>query len=65
MQRNVLRIGTTGSETPFLPENELPPCARLTGNSHEELEVLEQSQLDAESKEIQEAIERSKKETGQ
>lgn len=24
-------IGTTGRETPFLPESQLPPCARLSG----------------------------------
>ncbi|KAL5275051.1 DDI2 family protein [Megaselia abdita] len=30
LQRNILRIGTTGTETQFLSENELPECARLT-----------------------------------
>uniref|UniRef100_T1GHY1 UBA domain-containing protein n=1 Tax=Megaselia scalaris TaxID=36166 RepID=T1GHY1_MEGSC len=30
LQRNVLRIGTTGTETHFLSESELPECARLT-----------------------------------
>lgn len=29
MKRNLLVIGTTGTETPFLPENELPEHARL------------------------------------
>ncbi|KAL1449534.1 hypothetical protein WDU94_002031 [Cyamophila willieti] len=31
LKKNVLRIGTTGTETAFLPESELPVCARLTG----------------------------------
>ncbi|XP_026685944.1 protein DDI1 homolog 1-like [Diaphorina citri] len=30
LKRNVLRIGTTGTETRFLSESELPVCARLT-----------------------------------
>ncbi|XP_071945805.1 protein DDI1 homolog 2-like isoform X2 [Antedon mediterranea] len=29
LERNVLRIGTTGTETPFLSEAELPACAKL------------------------------------
>ncbi|KAJ8022147.1 Protein DDI1-like 2 [Holothuria leucospilota] len=29
LKDNKLKIGTTGSETPFLSESELPPCARL------------------------------------
>ncbi|XP_036341350.1 protein DDI1 homolog 2-like isoform X1 [Rhagoletis pomonella] len=60
LQRNVLRIGTTGTETQFLPENELPDCARLTGNSEEELKLLEKSASEAESRDIQQAIEQSK-----
>ncbi|XP_067637895.1 protein DDI1 homolog 2 [Eurosta solidaginis] len=60
LQRNVLRIGTTGTETPFLPENELPDCARLTGNSEDELKLLQQSASEAESRAIQQAIEQSK-----
>ncbi|CAG0903079.1 unnamed protein product, partial [Cyprideis torosa] len=31
LRNNVLVIGTTGTSTPFLPESELPPCARLSG----------------------------------
>ncbi|CAH1395044.1 unnamed protein product [Nezara viridula] len=30
LKKNVLRIGTTGTETRFLSERELPDCARLT-----------------------------------
>lgn len=29
LKRNVLVIGTTGTQTPFLPEGEIPPCAKL------------------------------------
>ncbi|XP_023158649.1 protein DDI1 homolog 2 isoform X2 [Ceratitis capitata] len=60
LQRNVLRIGTTGTETQFLPENELPECARLSGANEEELQLLEQSASEAESRAIQQAIEQSK-----
>ena len=28
LRKNSLTIGTTGTETKFLPENQLPPCAR-------------------------------------
>ncbi|XP_075154831.1 DNA damage inducible 1 homolog rngo [Haematobia irritans] len=62
LQRNVLRIGTTGTETHFLPESELPDCARLSGNSDEELKVMEQSANDSEEKAIKDAIEQSKRE---
>lgn len=62
LQRDVLRIGTTGTETPFLPENELPDCARLTGNADEELKALEQSANDSEAQAIKDAIEQSKRE---
>lgn len=33
MEHNVLKIGTSGTQTPFLPENELPDCGRLTTSS--------------------------------
>lgn len=64
MQRDVLRIGTTGTETPFLPENELPDCARLSTSSEEELKALEISAREAEAHALQKAIEQSKKEAG-
>ncbi|KAM7348405.1 DNA damage inducible 1 homolog rngo [Cochliomyia hominivorax] len=62
LQRNVLRIGTTGTETPFLPESELPECARLSGNSEDDLKVLADSVNDAEERAIKDAIEQSKRE---
>lgn len=68
LQRNVLRIGTTGTETNFLPENELPHHSRLTltGDDAEKIEAAEmKSTADAlEAVEIQKAIERSKAELG-
>ncbi|XP_032594535.1 protein DDI1 homolog 2 [Drosophila grimshawi] len=54
LQRNLLIIGTTGTSTPFLPESELPPCARLTRNPEEN-----------ERQAIAQAIEQSKRESGE
>jgi len=54
LEHNVLRIGTTGTETPFLPENELPDCGRLTTSS-------EQNVTKKEEKEIRKALDESKK----
>ncbi|XP_055913063.1 protein DDI1 homolog 2 [Eupeodes corollae] len=62
LQRNVLRIGTTGTETHFLPENELPDCARLSGGS-EDMIVVEESKQSAEDDAIRKAIEASKMDT--
>ncbi|XP_076653095.1 DNA damage inducible 1 homolog rngo [Halictus rubicundus] len=49
LTKNVLKIGTTGTETPFLAEADLPECARLTGNNDDrELQrALEDSSRDA------------------
>ncbi|XP_050433018.1 protein DDI1 homolog 2 [Adelges cooleyi] len=54
LKNNVLRIGTTGTETPFLPENELPDCARLTTSSDYDVDKKE-------DKELKKAMEESKK----
>ncbi|XP_045458074.1 protein DDI1 homolog 2 [Melitaea cinxia] len=58
LKRNVLQIGTTGTETPFLSESELPECARLSGVSEDEL--VTQSVKEAEEKQMKEALEKSK-----
>ncbi|XP_063838077.1 protein DDI1 homolog 2 [Ostrinia nubilalis] len=58
LKRNVLRIGTTGTETPFLPESELPECARLSGYSEDE--IVNQSMKDHEERQVKEAMEKSK-----
>ncbi|XP_048199708.1 protein DDI1 homolog 1 [Perognathus longimembris pacificus] len=36
LKKNVLVIGTTGTQTPFLPEAEVPICAMLISGSEEE-----------------------------
>lgn len=59
LKNNVLIIGTTGTQTPFLTESELPDCARLTGSPEEEQKALEESKRLAEELEIKEALERS------
>lgn len=56
LQKNVLRIGTTGTETTFLPENELPECCKLSAGPD--------SDFSAEEAQLKEALERSKREEG-
>ena len=46
LKKNVLVIGTTGNETPFLPESELPKYARLNNDTSES----EREQLEAKLK---------------
>lgn len=48
-----MKIGTTGTETPFLPENELPDCGRLTTSSDYDTKK--------EEKELKKALDESKK----
>ncbi|XP_031777384.1 protein DDI1 homolog 2 isoform X2 [Nasonia vitripennis] len=38
LKRNILKIGTTGTETSFLAEGDLPECARLSSNMDEPME---------------------------
>lgn len=52
LQKNVLKIGTTGTETPFLAEADLPEVARLTYNGS------------ASDEELLRALEESKKKAG-
>merc|ERR1719432_463991 len=65
LRKNCLMIGTTGTETKFLSENELPACARLSGaGSGEEGEAaaLKASAKEAgslEDKQLAEALARS------
>merc|ERR1719339_377857 len=61
LKKNCLVIGTTGTETPFLPESELPPCARLSSQVNEE-DVIKASAKETaalEDKQLAEAIARS------
>lgn len=64
LQTNVLHIGTTNTTTPFLPENELPECSRLTGSPEEEAKQINETAKQLEDREIKEAIEKSKREHG-
>ncbi|XP_055978813.1 regulatory solute carrier protein family 1 member 1 isoform X1 [Sorex fumeus] len=66
LKKNVLVIGTTGSQTTFLPEGELPECARLAyGAGREEMrpeEIADQELAEALQKSVEDA-EKSGKET--
>ena len=46
MKSNILRIGTTGTETRFLPESELPECARLSGNPEDAIRQVEKMEME-------------------
>jgi DNA damage-inducible protein 1 len=61
LKRNLLLIGTTGTETRFLSESELPECARLSGNADamDEDKVLEESMRQAEHQQMADAMEQS------
>nr|KAG5700212.1 hypothetical protein BaRGS_011055 [Batillaria attramentaria] len=57
LQRNVLIFGTTGTETPFLNESDLPEHARLNSNHNNE-------NITDEDRQLAEALTRSQQETG-
>jgi DNA damage-inducible protein 1 len=57
LKNNILKIGTTGTETRFLAEGDLPECARLTGASSDD-------KMEAEDVEYQRALEKSLAEKG-
>lgn len=64
----MLRIGTTGTETTFLPENELPVHSRLTlageeGAAAEEA-AIRATAAELEASEMRKAIEQSQLEQG-
>merc|ERR1719167_1241880 len=65
LRKNCLMIGTTGTQTAFLTENELPPCARLSGagaGEEGEAAALKASAKEAgslEDKQLAEALARS------
>lgn len=56
LKRNLLVIGTTGTETPFLSENELPDCARLSGPRSE---TESSSAVEMEDHELAKALQES------
>lgn len=59
LKKNVLVIGTTGSQTTFLPEGELPECARLAyGAGREDMrpeEIADQELAEALQKSVEDA----------
>merc|ERR1712200_105541 len=65
LKKGVLHIGTTGTETPFLTESDLPPCARLSSAITEE-DAIKASAKDTasiEDQQLAEALARSASET--
>ncbi|XP_057194817.1 protein DDI1 homolog 2 isoform X2 [Triplophysa rosa] len=62
LKKNVLLIGTTGTETRFLPEAELPDCARLAYGPDGRDEARPEEIAD---RELAEAIQRSVQDSGQ
>lgn len=56
LKRNVLHIGTTGTETPFLSEGDLPDCARLSGTP---AEGESSSLVEMEDRELAKALQES------
>merc|ERR1719297_564218 len=60
LKKNVLVIGTTGTEPPFLAEADLPPCARLSSQANEEdVRSSAKEAKEAEDRQLAEAIARS------
>ncbi|XP_048055358.1 protein DDI1 homolog 2 isoform X2 [Megalobrama amblycephala] len=62
LKKNVLLIGTTGTETRFLPEAELPECARLAYGPEGREDARPEEIAD---RELAEAIQRSVQDSGQ
>eukprot|EP00118_Oscarella_pearsei_P024163 m.300664 g.300664 ORF g.300664 m.300664 type:complete len:278 (+) comp40800_c1_seq41:2181-3014(+) len=66
--KNVLRIGTTGTETPFLAEKDLPLSARAGGAAslpspqHQEAAARQASLQEEEDRQLAKALEKSQKE---
>ncbi|XP_030633569.1 protein DDI1 homolog 2 [Chanos chanos] len=61
LKKSVLLIGTTGTETRFLPEAELPECARLAYGAEGREETRPEEIAD---RELAEALQRSVQESG-
>ncbi|CAL8402468.1 unnamed protein product [Arctogadus glacialis] len=62
LKKNVLLIGTTSTETHFLPESELPECARLAYGPDGREDAAPEEMAD---RELAEALQRSIQESGQ
>lgn len=62
LSRNVLRIGTTGTETSFLPESDVPECSRLTSAPGAQDDDVGKSVTEAEDMELARALQDSEAE---
>lgn len=64
LQKGVLHIGTTGTQTPFLAENELPEIFRLTSSPEDEAKAMADNAKLIEDEDIKRALEESKAAAG-
>lgn len=62
LKKSVLLIGTTGTETRFLPEGELPDCARLAYGPEAREDTRPEEIAD---QELAEALQRSVQDSGE
>lgn len=58
LRSNVLKIGTTGTETSFLSERDMPDCARLNTTSEEE--IIKESRDQEEERQLKETLKSSR-----
>ena len=65
LKRNVLVFGTTGTETKFLTESELPECAKLSSKAVSMEEALAESAKEAERRDVERAVAESKRHKGE
>ena len=68
LKNNVLSIGSTGAQTPFLAETDLPECARLSsrgkdGGQEDVDEVMKASAKEHEENQLKEAMRKSEDES--
>lgn len=56
----MLHIGTTGTDTPFLAENELPESFRLSGSPEDELKAMADNAKLMEDHDMRKALEESR-----
>ena len=63
LKRNVLKFGSNGTETPFLPEAELPECARLSSAAQSMEDAIKASAKDAEDRQLKEALAKSEQDS--
>eukprot|EP00095_Tigriopus_kingsejongensis_P012579 maker-scaffold298_size217389-snap-gene-1.19 protein:Tk12579 transcript:maker-scaffold298_size217389-snap-gene-1.19-mRNA-1 annotation:"protein ddi1 homolog 2 isoform x1" len=62
LRRNLLVIGSSGTETPFLAEADLPECAKLSSKMLDMDQALKESSQDHEKLQLEEALAQSQDE---